>query len=275
MAGYRIDAVAVMCALLAGCAAQAQSSFAWPEGKRAAISLSFDDARLSQVDVGLPFFEKQGVKATFYVSPKAVEKRLDGWKKMVASGHEIGSHAMAHACTGNYALASGVMLEDYDLPRMAKELDDSIATIKHLLGVTPKTFAYPCGQKFVGRGVQARSYVPLVAERFLVGRGYLDEMANLPAVCDPAQAMGIGSDDLTAEQMMAIVTKAVKQGRWLIFAGHEIGPKAFQRTDPVVMEALIRFAKDPANGIWLDTVETIGRYVLKAQTSAGARRKAP
>jgi hypothetical protein len=46
-----------------------------------------------------------------------------------------------------------------------------------------------------------RSYVPLVAERFLVGRGYLDESPNNPAVCDLSQAMGTPFDDLDFTQM--------------------------------------------------------------------------
>jgi peptidoglycan/xylan/chitin deacetylase (PgdA/CDA1 family) len=121
---HRLLAVAAVGGLLLTAGARAQSGFAWPKGKRAAVSLSFDDARFSQVDVGRPFFEKHGVKATFFVSVKSVEKRLDEWKKMIAAGHEIGSHATAHACTGNYRLASGVMLEDFDLPRMAKDIDN-------------------------------------------------------------------------------------------------------------------------------------------------------
>ncbi len=31
-----------------------QEDFRWPDGKRAAISLTFDDARFSQIDCGLP-----------------------------------------------------------------------------------------------------------------------------------------------------------------------------------------------------------------------------
>src|SRR6185437_12652378 len=76
-------------------------AFHWPAGKRVAVSLSFDDARASQVDVGLPVFEAHGVKVTFYVNPRSLEKRLDGWKKAAAKGHEIGNHSSSHPCTGN------------------------------------------------------------------------------------------------------------------------------------------------------------------------------
>ena len=70
--------------------------FQWPAGKRAAISLSFDDARLSQPDVGLPLLEKVGVKVTFFVEPRNVEPRLEDWRKIVAAGHEIGNHSQSH-----------------------------------------------------------------------------------------------------------------------------------------------------------------------------------
>ena len=75
----------------------------WPDGKKAAVSLSFDDARLSQVDTGIPVLDEFEVKATFYLSVEAMRERLDGWKKAAANGHEIGNHSMTHPCSGNFA----------------------------------------------------------------------------------------------------------------------------------------------------------------------------
>ena len=247
---------------------QGQQSFKWPPGKRAAISLSFDDARLSQIDHGLALLEKYGIKATFFVSPATVKERLPGWKKAVALGHEIGNHSMTHPCTANYEFSAQNALEDYTLARMAKQLDDANAEVERLLGVKPVTFAYPCGQKFVGRGLEVKSYVPLVAARFLVGRGYLDEAATDPDRCDLAQAMGVGFDALTSKQIMDLVADAAKSGRWLIFVGHEIGKPAEQTTNIVALEDLLKYAKDPANGIWIDTVEAIGKYVQNQRSGA-------
>jgi peptidoglycan/xylan/chitin deacetylase (PgdA/CDA1 family) len=246
---------------------QAQQSFKWPSGKRAAISLSFDDARLSQIDLGIALLEKYGIKATFFVSPATVKERLPGWKKAVSLGHEIGNHSMSHPCTANYEFSAQNALEGYTLARMAKELDDANAEVERLLGVKPVTFAYPCGQKFVGRGLEVKSYVPLVAARFLVGRGYLDEAATDPNVCDLAQTMGVGFDALTSKQIMDLVTDATKSGRWLIFVGHEIGKPVGQTTDIIALEELLKFAQDPANGIWIDTVEAVGKYVQKQRSA--------
>ena len=54
-------------------------SFHWPNGYRAAVSLSFDDARTSQIDTGLPLLNRLGVKATLFVQPGFVQQRLKGW----------------------------------------------------------------------------------------------------------------------------------------------------------------------------------------------------
>jgi len=237
--------------------------FPWPEGKKAAISLTFDDARLSQVDVGLPIFDRYGVKTTFYISPDKLEERLEGWKKAVRNGHEIGNHTMTHPCTGNYPAFRFKALEDMTLDQMAREIDGANQAIEKILGVKPESFAYPCGQTFVGRGKKVESYVPLVAQRFLSGRKWLSEGANDPAFCDLAQVLAMESDGKSFEQLKTLVDQAAKEGRWLILAGHEIGHEAYQTTLASPLESLCRYAEDPANGLWIDTVANIGRYILQ------------
>src|SRR2546423_13100266 len=94
-------------------AQQTNASFAWPEGKQAALSLSFDDARMSQVDSGTALLNKFGIKATFFVVPSAVEESIDGWRQAVANGHEIGNHSLTHPCTGNFSWSRKNALEEY------------------------------------------------------------------------------------------------------------------------------------------------------------------
>src|SRR5207302_5411763 len=98
---------------------QISNSVNWPTGKRAAVSLSFDDARTSQVDRGLVLLKKEGVRVTFFVNLEPVKKRLAGWKQAVADGHEIGNHSLTHPCTGNYPAFLQNALENYDLRMMA------------------------------------------------------------------------------------------------------------------------------------------------------------
>jgi peptidoglycan/xylan/chitin deacetylase (PgdA/CDA1 family) len=261
----------------AATAEKGRTSFQWPEGKRAAVSLTFDDARVSQVEQGVPILDAHGVKVTFYVSPGGIERRLADWKKAVAAGHEMGNHTLKHPCSGNFTWSRHKALEDYTLEQMGGELDEANATVERLLGVRPTTFAYTCGQTFVGRGVNTRSYVPVVAERFIVGRGAYDEAANDPAYCDLAQATGIELDGLDYEQARQLVEQAAEEGRWLIFFGHDVGEPGRQTVPASTLEALCRYANDPANQLWIDTVDAIGTYILeqRAESDRSARVVGP
>jgi peptidoglycan/xylan/chitin deacetylase (PgdA/CDA1 family) len=241
--------------------AQQISSYTWPEGKRVALSLTFDDARLSQVDKGTSLLNQYNVKATFYVIPASVKQRLDGWKKAVASGHEIGNHSLSHPCTGNFPWSRQKALEDYTLEKMRAELREANRTIQELLGVTPEVFAYPCGQTFVGRGVQTKSYVPVVAELFLSGRLWLSEGPNDPGFCDLAQLTGIEMDGKTFEQIRPLLEKAKETGQWVVLAGHEMRDAGDQTTRLSMLKDLLEYARNPANGIWMAPVGTIAKYI--------------
>ena len=249
-----------LCLAAAMAADDKQEAFHWPEGKRVAVSLSFDDARTSQIDVGLPLLNRYRAKVTFYVNPPRMQSRLEGWKQAAATGHEIGSHSNSHPCTANYPFSVNNALENYTIAMMSKALDIASAGIERISGVKPRTFAYPCGQKFVGRGEAVQSYVPLVAKRFLAGRGFRDEGPNDPVRCDLAQLMGVESDGLTFEQMKDLVSAAAGQGGWLVLAGHEIGPRGYQTTEAAELEKFLQYAHADG-GIWLDTVYTVGEYV--------------
>ncbi len=229
--------------------------------------MSFDDARASQLDAAIPVLDKYGIKATFYVSMGNAAKRVEGWKAVAAAGHEIGNHSMRHPCTGNFPWSKQKALEDYTLAQMAAELDQASAKIESVLGVPPLTYAYPCGMKYVGRGKHTRSYVPLVAERFLAGRGWRDEGANDPAFCDPAQLMTIEFDGLTFEQLKAVVDETAKNGFWLVLCGHDVGPGGRQTTRVETLRAFCEYACDPANGLWVDTVANVARYVRDRQAT--------
>lgn len=235
--------------------------FAWPKGARGAVSLTFDDARSSQIDPGLAVLDRLGAKATFYVVPVRVAEDLAGWKRLAASGYEIGNHSLRHPCTGNFSWSREAALEDYTLDRMRTELMACNRQLKEMLGVEPVTFAYPCGQTFVGRGRSTRSYVPVVAQLFLAGRGWLDETPNDPVFVDTAQVSGMSMDGLDFPEVKAMVESAREAGYWLVLAGHEIGHSGRQTTRVSMLERLVPYLRDPENEIWFETVGVVARYV--------------
>ena len=257
--------VATCFLLLATC--EAQQPFAWPDGKKVAVSLSFDDARNSQVDAGIALLDRFGVKATFYLTASSIERKLDGWKRAAAGGHEMANHSLNHPCSGNFAWSRSKALEDYTLDQMRRELIEANDRIRTLLGVTPQSFAYPCGQTTVGRGVKTQSYVPVTAELFVTARGWLDEAPNDPAFVDFAQLTGIESDGKDFDQILPIIENARKTGLWVVFAGHDMGAGGAQTTRLSMLEKLCAYANDPANGVWIAPVAAVAGYVKDKRAS--------
>lgn len=231
----------------------------WPKGKVAALSLTFDDARSSQVDLGLPLLDNYNVKATFYVSIQPMQDRITEWKQAIKNGHEIGNHTFNHPCSGNFSFARNKALEEYTLEQMKNEILKANSCIEQGLGIKPKTFAYPCGQKFVGRSQSVKSYVPLVAEYFLVGRDAFNEVPNDPTFTDLAQATALDMDGANFETVQQHLDYARQNNSWLIFLGHEINHQGTQTVNVNVLERLCQFLD--GSDIWVDTVENIGGYV--------------
>lgn len=245
--------------LSASSAQQLTSEFVWPDGQRGALSLTFDDARLSQVDIGSAVLDRLKTKATFYVQPSNVEKRLAGWKKMAAAGHEIANHTIVHPCSGNFPWARNKALEDYSLQKMNDELVEANRQLKSLLGVTPVSYAYTCGQTFVGRGLDARSYIPVVASLFLTGRSAYDETPNDPLFCDFAQLASFDMDAKSFDQLLPILEQTKKQGGWLILMGHEMNKDGAQTTRLETLEKLVAYATE--NKLWNAPVVMIAKHI--------------
>lgn len=240
-----------------------EKKFTWPEGKKMAISLTFDDARLSQIDTGIPLLDKYGVKATFYISPGSMLQRREGWKKAVLNGHDIGNHSVYHPCSGNFAWSRNKALEEYTPDKMRSELDSANKIITEVLGKTPVSFAYPCGQSFTGRSISTRSYVPLIASMFESGRGWLNEAPNDPSFCDMAQLNASELDGKSFDQVLKMIEAAKAEGGWLILAGHEMNAEGYQTSRLETIDAICRYASDPANGIWIDNIHNVTEWVKK------------
>ena len=147
------------------------------------------------------------------------------------------------------------------MEQMRNELMEANKNIERLLGVKPEVFAYPCGQTFIGRGKKTKSYVPVVADIFTTGRGWLDEAPNDPTYCDFSQLTGMEMDEKNFEDILPILEKAKQSKHWVVLAGHEMGESGAQTTRLSMLKKLIEYSKNPANGVWIAPVGTVAKYV--------------
>jgi peptidoglycan-N-acetylglucosamine deacetylase len=240
-------------------------SFFWPGDKKMALSITFDDARISQIDSGgISILDKYDVKGTFYVSPENLAPQIDGWKKALENGHEIGNHTTTHPCSVNFGWHGRKTLENYSLTDIHNDINTANKIISEILGVQPLSFAYPCGQTFVGMGLDAKSYVPVISSMFESGRLYSTGTVN-PVFCDMAQLPSESLDNKSFDEILELIEYAGKRGQWLILTGHDVG-EGIETGDKLIssqktLEAICKYASDPSNGIWIDNVHNIASYI--------------
>lgn len=237
----------------------------WPDGWRAALSLSFDDARGSQLSQGRELFDTLDVPATFFVLPDAVRRDVGTWREMVERGHEVGNHSLRHPCSGNLPFTRQLPLENLSLRDIEADIDEANRQLEDTFGFVPRAFAYPCGQTFVGRGVNTRSYVPLIARRFLVGRTFHDAWPNAPRWCDLAQVTALDSDGKSFDGLRQWLDAALVEGSWVVLAGHEIGDSGPQTTFPATIKAVVGWCR--TEGVHIATVGAIGETVAAMQAA--------
>jgi len=210
---------------------------AWPEGRLAAVSLTYDDGLDGQLKHAVPALDSRGIKGTFFLASfqgvdhawslpnltDPLSPRHQAWAAVKASGHELGAHTIYHPCENNNV---GFRPADYDLARMAEELDESTERLTRLGATAPLTFAYPCGGDVVGIS-GGESYTALVEERYLAARGSAMGVTAAESVDLHQVAQKFGdTEGASAADLIAYVDEAISQGGWAVFTFHGIGPAA-------------------------------------------------
>jgi len=137
-----------MAALIAQAAAG--HGMAWPNGARAAIVLTYDDAAPSQLDHAVPALDRAGLKGTFFLSNVRLAD-VARWKAVAASGHELANHTLNHPClAGTFAMPRRQQLENYTPESVLQEVSQQNVVLAALDGQREHGFAVPCGQTLAG-----------------------------------------------------------------------------------------------------------------------------
>ena len=242
----------------------------FPQNRKIAVSLTFDDGMLSQREIAIPALEQRGLRGTFYLNPRGSDDpdAPDHWRKVLAMwqgaheyGHEIGNHTLNHPCSLNIqASFLRKNTKDMSLDDMAEEMDIAQERLQQAfpdLGET--SFAYPCYESDVGHGIHRLSYVPLAARRFSAARAR-GEMANQPGFCDLHHLSSWNVEGMSGDVMIALIEEKVPVGHWGIFTFHGIdeGRLSVKTSDFV---QLLDYLADREDDIWTETVTEVAILV--------------
>jgi len=234
-------------------------AFPWPDGKRAAVSLTYDDAVPSQRVHAARQLGLQRLPGTFFVqgTSEDLSRHRREWQALLGAGHELASHTMHHPCDGSHDwVPRGYTSLDYYLARMRKELEQTLALLKGLGADAPYTFAYPCGETRVGS--PAESYMPIVSELFLAARGvepkiadpWHDSLELIPAF-DGARA---------PSELIDLCEQAEATGGWLVLLFHGVGADHLA----VTLEAhaaLVEHLGRRRESLWTESFRNVASHV--------------
>jgi hypothetical protein len=252
----------VVCSLFAGsCCGQVNGLKVLPwNDHRAAVSLTFDDARPVHLDLAIPELNKRHMRATFFVIVSKLT-RLDDWRKAQLQGHEIGNHSVSHEHPAELTKA-GEELQVEDAKRF---LDSNFKS--EII-----TFAYPYTEVSPGIKFWVQKYD--FAARGWGGDGnllYVSAAADPDWYNLPSQPVYTKYDKNVYEGWFE---KAISMGAWTTLQFHGIGDPS-TGYEPIPTNTFISILdylkREQVKGLWVAPFGEVAAY-LRAQKILEATR---
>ncbi|MEL7030666.1 MAG: polysaccharide deacetylase family protein [Pseudomonadota bacterium] len=240
----------------------AGSNIEWPNGARAAIALTYDDALQSQLDHAVPQLDAAGLKATFYLSMamQDFQAQRDAWQAVAAAGHELGNHTIAHPCRaslpGRDWLTPNRDLDAYSKDQLLTEIAEANEILSSIDGKSRRSFAYTCGDTQVGGDSFIDDLAPLVSgARSVQPKTGFDPffIASLSVNQAPASEMIAYVDQLIATRALGTITFHGIEGDhlWVTAADHQ---------------ALLDYLVRKEDEIWVAPLDDILAHIESVQT---------
>ncbi len=214
-------------------------------GHKAATSLTFDDGDPSHLDTVVPELNRRKLKGTFYLIANRIDRK-DDWRKILASGHEIGNHTLDHKHTNELT---------------PKDEEAQAVGAKNVLqkefGVPVLTFAYPFTE--ISPGLKSNVEKGNLLARGGYGSGtYVmkpdlePDWLNLPAHATMS--------NLEFAAYQGWIDEDLKGGGWLVWMIHglEGTPWGWQPITKKVFNQILDYLQ--SKDIWVGTLLEVGSY---------------
>lgn len=244
----------------------------WPGDKKAAISLTFDDAMNTHLDRVRPILKKHQLVGTFFATTGKPEwkNRKPEWQALAAEGNEIGNHTVNHPCLLEIIEPHS---QDYTPEMMEAEIRDAAAEITATTNShRGLTFAYPCGNMSFGRPAdQAKNeglYLTFVSRyafgaRGAVGSGGTEDPDEMDVLT--VSDLGI-TEAKDSAALIAMAEPAVTAKNWGIFCFHGVGGEYLSITSEA-LDGLAGYLQQHPE-IWTASFGDVLRYTLERKAAS-------
>ena len=233
----------------------------WPEGKKAAVILTYDDNLKSHHEVVMPQLEKKGFRGTFFLYgyPMKAED-IQQWRDVSKRGHELGNHSLFHQCATE---VTGAPLCRSLKCYTVKEILAEVRIMKSLLyaidGKEQYAYAYPCGHSETADGDYSIPMMEAGLANYGRGAGIVGivsdfqslNLARVPTISTRAGWSG--------EKLISYVQDALDKNGMVVFIFHGVGGD-YMKVEAEAHQELVDFLANHSE-IWVGTFSEVLDYI--------------
>ncbi len=237
-----------------------ESDFTWPANYQAAVSLSYDDALMSQLAHAIPALDKYGFKASFYLTlaNPGTQQGMEQWRSVAANGHELGNHTIFHPCSKSQKdrdwVAAYHDIDTKTLTQIQQEISVANTFLQAIDSQTSRTFTIPCGDTETAEG----NYVEVIRNDFVAIKGFNPQY-------DAKFDLLLMPENVSGETLINFVKKAHRQGGIANILFHGIEGD-YLTVSNQAHDELLQYLSDNRETLWVDNYRNIMQYVkLKHQ----------
>ncbi|HEX8546792.1 MAG TPA: polysaccharide deacetylase family protein [Cytophagaceae bacterium] len=226
----------------------------WFDNKKAATSLTFDDAISGQFTDAIPILDANDFKSTFFLISQSVPGQLGGWAPVVKAlrgGHEIANHTVTHPTLAE--------LTNAEVDAEFKGCNDAIFSNVKVKAVT---MAYPNGS---GGGSTAEDQrVRNIAKKYFIGAraaggdnnpySFGDSEENYFLIRSP-----MINDGTTASDMANMLNNTISSGGWFCPTYHGVVNGWIIVSKELFQAHIDEFVKRKGD-LWVSTFGNVLKY---------------
>ena len=237
------------------------------KGKKCAVVITYDDAITQHLDNAIPVLDSLGLKASFYITAysQGCRSHLNEWKKVAASGHELGNHTLFHPCIGDQPGREFVPVDykmnNYSVKRMVDEVRMTNVFLEALDGKTKRTFAFTCGDM----KVHDTAFIDQMKNDFVAARAVRAQMHSIDQV-DLYNVDCYVVNGETGDQLIAWVKKAMESHSLLVILFHGVGGGNSLNVSLPAHSQFLHYLKENQKDLWIAPMIEVAGYIKNYQS---------